>query len=146
MGISPGLNFPPSPATDSTLGLVEAAANPASGDYPVVPIQLAAATETELTTTSATTLVSATPSAVGLVSVAVFWRIVTATTTISLSIAWTDAGGTAHTDTVLSGVSQAVGTYVQHTEMVSGADAITVSMTAGTASQVYASAALEGVS
>ena len=131
-------------ATAALLGTVQLAANPASGN-PLVPSITTSALETALTTTTATTLATYTSSSVGAYTIHLFWRIITAATTITLTVSYTDAGNTAHTDTLVNAVNQAVGEYWQDMEIVSAASAaITVSMTARTASQVYASAIVEG--
>ena len=131
-------------ATLSIPGTITVAALPASGN-PVVGSLVASALETELTSTSAFTLATYTPSAIGAYTVKVAYRIITAATTITLTVTYTDAGGTAQTDTLVNAVSQAVGDYEAEDTLVSAAsDAITVSMTAGTASQVYATAWITG--
>ena len=103
---------------------------------------IASAVETELTTTSATSITSFTPSATGFFLVMIYFRVVTAATTVTVSITYNDVTG-AQTLTPVNAVSEPVGSY---TNMVSicatSAAAITVNVTAGTANQVYASAAI----
>jgi len=103
---------------------------------------IASAVETELTTTSATTITSFTPSATGFFLVMIYFRVVTAATTVTVSITYNDVTG-AQTLTPVNAISEPIGSY---TNMVSicatNAAAITVSVTAGTANQVYASAAI----
>ena len=141
---TPGTWVTASPlATIQTPGVVQIAANPASGN-PVVSSQVGSAQETELTTTSATTIVTYTPAIQGNYSVRVYYRVVTASTAITITVSYADAGG-AQTDTLVN-ATQAVGSYWAETycDAVSGT-ALTVSATAGTADQVYVSATMEAV-
>ena len=144
---SPGswVKASPSLATPSTAGIVEIVASPAVGD-PLVPSITDQTLEQELTTTSATTLASYTPSATGFYNVLIFYRIVTASTTVTLAITYTDAGNSAQKDTLVNAVTQSVGDYAAVDRIVSaGGQPITVNITAGTANQIYASAVIEGV-
>ncbi len=103
---------------------------------------LATTSNLELTSTSATTVVTYTPSAAGNVTIGCYFRVVTATTTVTLTVTWTDETG-AQSLTLVNGVSEVVGSYALTSLMIhTTAAAITVTMTAGTASQVYASASI----
>lgn len=102
------------------------------------------ASDTELTTTSATTIATFTPSAQGNFMVMTYYRVITAATTVTLSVAWTDgSGGLGQKVIVVNGTSQGVGSYTNlPIYLNSTATAITVSATAGTANQVYVSASI----
>jgi hypothetical protein len=97
--------------------------------------------ELELTTTSATTILSVTAPKAGAYILEIYLRVVTAATTVTVSYSWTDASGS-HTATPVNAVSEAVGP-VQigpfPIEATAGST-ISISVTAGTANQVYASA------
>ncbi len=146
-GGSPGswVKASPSLASPSTAGIVEVVAPPAGGE-PLVPSIATQTLEQELTTTAATTIASYTPSTPGFYDVAIFYRIVSANTPITLSVSYTDAGNSGQKDTLVNAVTQVVGDYATVDRIVSaGGQPITVNMTAGTANQVYASAVIEGV-
>lgn len=104
----------------------------------------ATAHEVELTTTGSTTIVTFTPGSNGNYKISGYFRVVSATTNVTWVVSWTDASG-AQTLTVLSSVSESVGSYPLSDFMVSCASGhpITVSATAGTANQVYCSAAIQ---
>ncbi len=104
-------------------------------------------TEQELTTTTATTIATFTPTVAGNFKIGAYFRVVTAATTVTLSVTYTDATG-AQTITLLNAISEAVGSYTFNDFTINSAAsaAITVSMTAGTANQVFASATIIGVS
>lgn len=116
----------------------------AFGQIPA-PSVLATATETELTTTGATNVVTYTPSSAGNFEIGIYFRVVTATTTVTVTVTWTDVTG-AQTLTLLNGVSEVTGSYAMTKFMINSAasDAITVTFTAGTSNQVYASASIVG--
>lgn len=127
------------------------AVTPAAGDYTVDQVTNAVARrssvrEVLLSSTSATTVASYTPAANGNFLVAVYFRVVTAATAVTVQITYSDAAG-AQTMTLLNGVSEAVGSYSLPIAFISATTAspINVVVTAGTANQVYASAAIVGV-
>ncbi len=103
---------------------------------------LASAREIAIGTT-ATTVVSYTPTANGNFVIGVYFRVITATTAVTIGVTWDDVGG-AQTLTLLSAVSETVGSYALTTFMVDAttAAAINVSMTAGTAGQLLGSATI----
>ncbi len=121
--------------------------------YPLVPGAdvkgisrvVAKAVETELTATTATQIATYTPTAAGIFAVKAVARIITATTTLSLSVTWDDPAGTAQTYTWENAANLPVG-YRLELPVVAAAGtsaAITVSATAGTANQAYISASIE---
>ena len=116
----------------------EGPAGPAGG-------ALASANEVELTGTAAQTIATYTPSAAGAFLVGCRLRVTTATTVVTAQVAYTDATG-AQTSTWLNAVPKAPGSYDLMPIVISSAagSAITVSVTAGTANQVYAGAAIWG--
>ena len=103
----------------------------------------ALATAREVAVGTGTAIVTYTPAASGNFLVAISFRVITATTNVTVTVTWTDATG-AQTLTLLSAVAETTGSYTFTTFMVDdlATDAITVTMTAGTASQVYASASI----
>lgn len=102
------------------------------------------ASETELTVTTAVVVATYTPTAGGNFIVGGSLRVVTAATTATVVIGWDDAAGTAHTETLLNAVSLPVGvTSLQPTWINAGtAAAITITVTAGTTNQIYASGSI----
>ena len=106
---------------------------------------LASANEVELTGTAAQTIATYTPSAAGAFLVGCRLRVTTATTVVTAQVTYTDATG-AQTSTWLNAVPKAPGSYDLMPIVISSAagSAITVSVTAGTANQVYAGAAIWG--
>lgn len=105
-----------------------------------VPSAVGASTyELEITATTATTVVTYTPTATGIYRVGVYFRVVTAATVVTVALSWTDATG-AQTITLLNAVSEPVGSYTfNDVSLASTATAVSVTVTAGTANQVYAS-------
>ena len=95
--------------------------------------------------TGATTVVTYTPGSAGEYLISIYFRVITATTNVTVTVTWTDATG-AQTVTLLSVVSETTGSYSLVSFMVdSTAAAITVAMTAGTVSQVLGSASIRNV-
>lgn len=104
------------------------------------------AIEVYLTSISATTVASFTPTANGNFVVYVYFRVKTAATNVTVTVTYNDVGG-AVTNTLLPTQSEAIGSWSLvplFINAVSGTP-IVVSVTAGTASQVYASASVVGV-
>ncbi|MEM3264926.1 MAG: hypothetical protein QXH07_03115 [Thermoplasmata archaeon] len=107
---------------------------------------VAKTSELELTSTSATTVATYTPSASGNFVLFVYARVVTAATTLTLTASWTDAAG-AQTYTWLNAISEPVGSYTFLPLFInSTTSAITITATAGTANQVYCSANIVSLS
>ncbi|WP_336786551.1 hypothetical protein [Paenibacillus sp. MMO-177] len=99
-----------------------------------------------LSTTAATTIATYTPPAQGNYLIGVYMRVVTGATNVTVTVNYADASG-AQTTTLLNNQSTAVGSnslLPVFINAVSGT-AITVKVTAGTASRVYASASIVGV-
>ena len=109
--------------------------------------QKANASDTELTTTTATTIATFTPTTQGNFILSVYYRVVTAATTLTLSAAWDDGTG-AQTYTWVNSTSQAVGSYTLTQLYINATTsaAISISATAGTANQVYVSGTIIGIS
>ena len=104
--------------------------------------RVANVSNSELTSTSATTVLSYTPSLEGNYMVMVYYSVITAATDLTLTLSWTDSTGS-QTYTWVNGTSQAIGSYnVLPVFINSIADAITVTATAGTANQVYISGSI----
>lgn len=112
----------------------------------VVPLRQANASDSQLTTTSATDVISFTPGSQGNFIVYVSWRVITATTNLGINVTWTDGTG-AQTQTVLSAATpQATGTYPAVPVYINAKStgAVKVTATAGTANQVFVSATSVG--
>lgn len=121
----------------SNNGLLEA--NP---DLTATISSVANVSNLELTSTSATTIVSYTPSSQGNYLVMVYYSVITASTDLTLTLTWTDSTGS-QSYTWVNGTSQAVGSYnVLPVFINSIASVITVTATAGTANQVYISGSI----
>jgi hypothetical protein len=112
-----------------------------------VPVIVARAIETELTVTTAVVVAQYTPTATEGFWITVFARVITAATTLTVTITYDDAAGTSQTVTLVPTNSLAVGNYVLESAfIVAGtAAAIKVNATAGTANQVYVSALIAQV-
>lgn len=121
--------------------------------YPLVPGTdvtnlgkvVAKAVETELTATTQQTVVTFTPTATGLFLVKAVVRVVTATTTLTLGLAWEDAASTSQTYTWENAASLPVGFRLELPVIIAAASGAAVAMTAtaGTASQAYVSGSIE---
>ena len=118
-------------------------ADPSGLEWAAAPPGAALATAREVAVGTGTTIVTYTPAASGNFLVAIYFRVITATTNVTVTVTWTDATG-AQTLTLLNVVAETTGSYTFTSFMVDdlATDAITVTMTAGTASQVYASASI----
>ena len=111
---------------------------------PAAPAASALATARQVAIgTGPTTVVTYTPTVSGNFIIAIYFYVITATTNITITVTWTDATG-AQTLTILNVVAETIGSYSITNFMVDdlATDAITVSMTAGTVSQVLASASI----
>ncbi|HUY98551.1 MAG TPA: hypothetical protein VMW47_13205 [Verrucomicrobiae bacterium] len=103
----------------------------------------ASVVELGLADTNLDPVVSYTAPTAALFLVSAYFRVVTASTTVTIQVAYTDAGG-AQTTVLVNGVSEAVGSYhVSGIPLASVAGAaITVQAQAGTANQVFVSASI----
>ena len=96
----------------------------------------------ELTSTSATSILSYTPTSQGNYMVMVYYSVITAATDLTLTLTWTDSTGS-QSYTWVNDTSQDTGSYnVLPVFINSIASAITVTATAGTANQVYVSGSI----
>jgi hypothetical protein len=99
----------------------------------------------QLTTTTATNVATYTPSTTKGIMVSCYYRVVTATTNVTINVTYTDPTG-AQTASVLPLTAQPVGSYIEvPIFIVSTNAAVTVTVTAGTANQVFFSAAITEV-
>lgn len=100
--------------------------------------------DTEITTTSATSVLTWTPPVMGDFTVKTYIR-VTVPTTVAVALTYTDASG-AQTVTILPSQSVAVGSHMlpEYFFNALSTGPITLSITAGTANQVYASSEIDG--
>ena len=106
---------------------------------------VASADEVQVTVTTGQTILTYTPTTSGPFLIGLYLRVITAATTVSAVVTYTDATG-AQSQTLQASSSLAVGSYPLDSltiDAVAG-DAIDVVVTAGTANQVYASAAIWG--
>ena len=132
---------PPANATPTAAGLVEVPQTPSG--TPRSPVVFINPSELELTTTSATTIFAEAPANTGMFVVYLYARVVTATTSVTATLTYTSMSG-AQTYTIWNaqnlpvGDNSAVPFFFQNV----GGDTITLSCTAGTASQVYIDARL----
>ncbi len=99
--------------------------------------------EVEITSTSATTVASLTPSSQGNYSVKVYFRVITAATTVTLTVTYTNGSGS-QTDTLVNAVSEPIGSY-NFTQYINATNAtpIAVVVTATTANQVFVSTTIK---
>ena len=102
-----------------------------------------------LTTTTATTVLSYTPKTEGLYTAKVYLRVITASTEVTVTLTYDDSGGSqTYTPAALNAQTLAVGSYsmVDYSFEATPSAAIALTVTAGTANQVYVTSALVGVS
>lgn len=112
----------------------------------VVAIVSANSFDALLATTGATAVATYTPSANNNFVCYMYYRVSNASTDVTISITWTDVGGS-QSLTVLSTTTKTVGSYSVapvYLQAVSG-NAITISFTAGTANNVHVSATILAV-
>lgn len=102
---------------------------------------LQTATDFELVTTAATSVLTYTPAANGNLWIGTYFRVTTAATTVTLEITYTDASG-AQTLTLVAASSQAVGSYAPQISLIAVQQNTLVSVvaTADTSNQVFVSA------
>jgi hypothetical protein len=110
----------------------------------------AAAVDTLLTTTSATTVAKVRPDMLRNYLVYVYYRIVTATTTVALNLTYYDGSGSAQSVALVPSAAQAVGAYTVLPVYITAQGAtesqyVTVTATAGTANQIYCSATIKEI-
>ena len=105
---------------------------------------VAGGTETQLTTTSQTTVATFTPPATGLYDIKVYYRL-TGTSNVNITVSWVDPGG-ARTETLVNLTSAAAGDYpvVVIPVCATSGGPITIQATAGTANAVYVTPAISG--
>jgi hypothetical protein len=99
-----------------------------------------------ITSTSAQQIVSYIPTSKNNFMVMIYYRVVTGTTNVTVQVTYNDGTG-AQTNTMLNAQSSAVGSYSLIPLFINATNsaAITVSITASVANQVYASASIVGV-
>ena len=115
-----------------------------TGAYAKLNSSPVSASDVQLTTTSPTTIATFTPPAQGNYKVDIYYRVVTATTNVTITLTWTDGSG-AQTSSIIPLTSTAIGSYiVPPTYVNSTASAITVTATSGTANNLYVSATITG--
>ena len=93
--------------------------------------------------TTGTTIVTYAPPAAGNFLIGIYFTVITATTNVTVTVTWTDATG-AQTLTLLNAVAEVTGSYTMVSFEINSVitSPITVSMTAGTVSQVVGSASI----
>lgn len=111
-----------------------------------ISAEKANAFDTQLTTTSATTIINFTPTANRNHVVYVYYRVANATTNVTIVLNWTDNAGSQNM-TILPTTSTAVGSYSVSPVYIQAttAGAITVVVTAGTANNIFISSTIIAV-
>jgi len=101
---------------------------------------------TLLTVTSATSVLSYTPTIQGNFNIGIYFRVITGTTNVTVVVTYTDDTG-AQTNTLLSAQSCVIGSYSTLPLFINAktTGAITIAVTASIANRVYVSASIEGV-
>lgn len=93
--------------------------------------------------TSATDVLACPVRVTGLYEIPVYWTVITAATTLTLTVKYTDPTSGAQTLTPIDAASEAVGAGSTRVTVVAQAGTtITVTVTAGTAAQLTLSAAI----
>lgn len=107
---------------------------------------MATASNTLLTTTSATTIITYTPTVQKNFLLGIYYRVITGTTNVTITVTYTDDTGV-QTNTMLNAQSSAVGSYSLVPLFINAkpTGAITITATASVANQVYVSANIQGV-
>jgi hypothetical protein len=104
------------------------------------------ANDFQLTTTSATDVLSFTPSTQGNYIVYVFYRVANTTTNVGINVTWTDGAGASTSVVVPATTSTVTGSYNTSPVYINAtAAAIKVTATAGTANNLYVSASIVGI-
>jgi hypothetical protein len=99
----------------------------------------------QLTSTSATTVASLTPTVQGNYEIKVYYRVVTAATNLTITVTYTDGSGTLQTYSIVNGGSQTVGPYSCVPVLINATPSspIQVVATAGTSNNVYVSCTIK---
>jgi hypothetical protein len=130
------------PSALPTVNSVPLVSNAGVTTWQVLP-QTAQASNTLLATTGPTNVCTLTPTALGNYTVGVYLRVVTDITNITVTVTYTDSGG-AQANVILNVQPTPTGGYsCPQLFIESAASAITVTVTAGTANQVYVSASIK---
>lgn len=109
------------------------------------------AKDLQLTTTGSTTVVQQRPqNAPTNKMVLIYYRVANATTNITIIVQWYDASGTLQSQTLVNNIAQAVGSYTLNPLFINAQGAsesqyIKVLAQAGTANNIYVSAAIQDV-
>lgn len=132
-------------ATALRSSLVVEGAATFNGGITVYPLVNESVQEVELTSTTASTVATATPTVAQNALVGGSVR-VTGSSTVTIDVTWTDATG-AQTDTLMNAQALTSGTYSVPMKFINSAanDAIEVVVTSTAASVVYASAVIKGM-
>lgn len=106
----------------------------------------AIANDVQITGTTAQNVATFTPSVKGNFAVYIYFRVITGTTNVTVTVTYADGTG-AQTNTMINAQSSAVGSYslVPLAINANSGTAINVNVTASVANQVYASASILGV-
>jgi hypothetical protein len=100
----------------------------------------------QLTTTSATDVLSFTPSTQGNYVVYVFYRVANTTTNVGINVTWTDGAGPSTSVVVPATTSTVTGSYnISPIYINATTAAIKVTATAGTSNNLYVSASIVGI-
>jgi hypothetical protein len=130
-------------ATGNTSGTVSIASPVTS---PIVPVIMASCSDTKITSTSATTILTCTPTVQGNFEVNLYLGITSSTTPVTITITWTDGRG-AQTYTMFNAYPFTADAHSIAPYFINAVanQPITLTITAGTANQVYVSGAIRGI-
>lgn len=104
------------------------------------------ASETLLSTTGATDVISFTPAAAGNFMAMIYYRVVTGATNLTINVTYTDQTGAQTAIVVPAAQSQAINSYIMAPVFFNATAAVVkVTATAGTANQIYVSASVVGL-
>lgn len=142
------LGIPMSPGTLAANGTYNLVYSSYYGGFIVanlIQTKFNSCSETLITSTSAINVISYTPTIQRNFEIKSYLRVVSAATNITITVTYTDAGGS-QTITLFTGTAL-VGSYMLPTCFFNSAvnQAITLTVTAGTANQVYVSSSIVGV-
>jgi hypothetical protein len=107
---------------------------------------MASCSDTKITSTSATTILTCTPTVQGNFEVNLYLGITSSTTPVTITITWTDGRG-AQTYTMFNAYPFTADAHSIAPYFINAVanQPIIVTMTAGTANQVYVSGAIRGI-
>lgn len=101
--------------------------------------------EKKLTTTSPTTILKFTPDFAGNFSINIYYRVANVITDVTITLTWTDVGGSQLLD-IVPLTNSAIGSYLLSPIFInSTATDIILTATSGTSNNLFISATIQGV-